>query len=137
VSLRCQQGLAIGNGWVDSYIQTASYADYAYSRGLIDQPTKRWLTRQWRACLETTEGGTVRWMMMMMMMMMMMIKMMMMTHIPSRESSRYAYSRGLIGQPTKRWLTRQWRACLESTEGGTVRSEDDDDDYAYSPWREE
>jgi len=45
------KGIAIGNGWIDSFAQTASYPTFAHSHGLIDTPTKIAIDHIWNTCL--------------------------------------------------------------------------------------
>jgi hypothetical protein len=49
-------GVAIGNGVMDMLQQEPSYAEYAYSHGLIPLAAKLQFDRDWVQCLEK-----VRW----------------------------------------------------------------------------
>lgn len=44
---------------VDSYIQTASYPEFAFARGLVDEQGRQWLRQQWTDCLASTEEKEV------------------------------------------------------------------------------
>ena len=44
------QGVAIGNGVIDSATQDGTYAEYAYSHGLIPLEAKEFVDAQFRAC---------------------------------------------------------------------------------------
>jgi hypothetical protein len=44
------QGVAIGNGVIDSETQDGTYAEYAYSHGLIPLEAKEFVDAQFRAC---------------------------------------------------------------------------------------
>lgn len=48
-------GVAIGNGVLDSIFQEPSYAEYAYTHGLIPLGAKRKLDADWVQCLEDVE----------------------------------------------------------------------------------
>jgi hypothetical protein len=45
-------GAAIGNGWMNPYIQGPATIDYSWWHGLIDQPTRDALHQEWKNCLE-------------------------------------------------------------------------------------
>lgn len=47
-----EQGIALGNGWVDPHIQTKSYPEYAYHHSLIDGQGKAWLENELHECLK-------------------------------------------------------------------------------------
>ncbi|KAJ1441737.1 Alpha/Beta hydrolase protein [Ochromonadaceae sp. CCMP2298] len=49
------QGVAIGNGVMDMFQQEPSYAEYAYSHGLIPRGAYELFSRQWQDCVETIE----------------------------------------------------------------------------------
>lgn len=53
------QGIAIGNGVIDYFFQVPSYAEYAYSHGLIPLGAKQKFDRDWENCIEQieAEGG--------------------------------------------------------------------------------
>jgi len=46
------QGIAIGNGVTDYFIQGPSFAEYAYTHSLISLAAKQRIDREWTQCLE-------------------------------------------------------------------------------------
>ena len=48
-------GIAIGNGVIDSFFQEPSYAEYAYTHGLIPLGAKRKIDADWIQCVENIE----------------------------------------------------------------------------------
>jgi carboxypeptidase C (cathepsin A) len=44
------KGIGIGDGWVDPYVQQATYGDYAYSHGLIGLSEKHHVDQLYSAC---------------------------------------------------------------------------------------
>lgn len=45
------QGLSIGNGWMNAYVQGPAVIDYSWWHGLIDEPTKNALHAAWERCM--------------------------------------------------------------------------------------
>jgi len=43
-------GIGIGDGWVDPFLQEATYGDYAHAHGLIDLPQKQKVGELYRSC---------------------------------------------------------------------------------------
>jgi hypothetical protein len=52
------QGAAIGNGVLDYLFQEPSYAEYAYSHGLIPLAAKKKFDAEWIECLDQVSGLT-------------------------------------------------------------------------------
>ena len=46
------QGLGIGNGWMNGYVQGPEVIDYSWYHGLIDEPTRNTLKKVWDQCME-------------------------------------------------------------------------------------
>lgn len=46
------KGAAMGNGWVDPYIQGPATIDYSWWHGLIDEPTRNALHVEWKNCMD-------------------------------------------------------------------------------------
>jgi len=51
------KGLALGNGWVDPKLQTASYSSYAFSHSLVDDEGREWLEGEFKDCLKRIDLG--------------------------------------------------------------------------------
>lgn len=53
-------GIGVGDGWVDPYVQQATYGDYAYSHGLVGLAEKVEVDRRYSACAKAiVESGPV------------------------------------------------------------------------------
>ena len=51
------RGIGIGDGWTDPYVQTKSFAKFAYANGLIDLNMKRELDHQTFLCGDSMQRG--------------------------------------------------------------------------------
>lgn len=52
------KGIAIGNGWVDPYIQYPQYAEFAYENNLVDADQYTQLKSAFATCQEMIKNGT-------------------------------------------------------------------------------
>jgi len=46
------RGAAMGNGWIDAFVQGPATIDYSWWHGLIDEPTRNALHVEWHNCME-------------------------------------------------------------------------------------
>jgi len=51
------QGVAIGNGWVDPYVQYGAYSDFAYDNGLISETLHEALIPAYASCKILIDAG--------------------------------------------------------------------------------
>lgn len=49
-------GVAIGNGWMNGFVQGPAVIDYSWWHGLIDEPTRNALHNVFEACMEQWNG---------------------------------------------------------------------------------
>ena len=52
------KGAAMGNGWIDAFIQGPATIDYSWWHGLIDEPTRNALQVEWKNCMEERGKGS-------------------------------------------------------------------------------
>lgn len=46
------KGAAMGNGWIDAFVQGPATIDYSWWHGLIDEPTRNSLHVEWNNCMD-------------------------------------------------------------------------------------
>jgi len=53
------KGAAIGNGWIDARIQGPATIDYSWWHGLIDEPTRNALHREFKQCIAKFDADEI------------------------------------------------------------------------------